>query len=304
VKIPQQINRDELNTLIRSQDSSVLIDVLPAEYYEDAHLPGAKNACVYEVTFLDQVGQLAADKECVIVVYGSGPRNLASATAAEKLLHAGYRNVFHYRGGLEDWMAAGFGVEGNRRAKDDEKRLDGSYTIDCEQSRVEWTGRNLTGSHTGTIKLLNGTIAVANDRATHGAFTIDMRSIEDADIADLSMRGLLISHLKSDDFFDVDHFPTAEFRLSAIRPIEGVTPGSPNSEVSGELTMKGVTRELTFPAVIGPAADGRIAAEAHFDIDRTKWNVLYGSGKFYEKLGKHLVHDNVTVGLKLIAAHH
>lgn len=304
MKTPQPINSDELNALIRRQDSFVLIDVLPAEYYEDAHLPGAKNACVYDVTFLEQVGQLAADKERAIVVYGSGPRNLASATAAEKLLHAGYGNVFDYRGGLEDWMAAGFGVEGNRRAKGEEERLDGDYIIDCEKSRVEWTGRNLTGSHTGTIKLLNGAMSVAHGRATHGAFTIDMRSLENIDIADSSMRNLLISHLKSDDFFDVDHFPTGEFRLLAIRPIEGATHGSPNSEVSGDLTIKGVTREITFPAVIGLAADDRIAAEAHFDIDRTKWKVLYGSGKFYEKLGKHLVHDNVTIGLKLDAARH
>jgi hypothetical protein len=60
-----------------------------------------------------------------------------------------------------------------------------------------------------------------------------------------------------------------------------------------------VSNEVTFPAMLAPAADGLLAADAHFDIDRTRWNVLYSSGKFYEKLGKHLVNDEISLALKL-----
>ena len=96
-------------------------------------------------------------------------------------------------------------------------------------------------------------------------------------------------------------FPSCEFRLTRIAPIEGAAAGSPNSELSGELIMKGVSREISFwRGDRAHAPDGRLAAEAHFDIDRTQWNVLYGWGSFTEKLGKHLVHDDVTISLKLI----
>ena len=70
--------------------------------------------------------------------------------------------------------------------------------------------------------------------------------------------------------------------------------------MAGELTLKGVRRALAFPAILGPTPDGTLAADAHFDIDRTEWNVLYGSGKFYEKLGKHLVNDVISLALKLV----
>jgi len=300
MKVAPRISRDEIKSQLDARRAFLLIDVLPAEFYEEVHLPGAKDACVYEINFLDQVRKFAPDKDTPIVLYGSGPQNLASATAAEKLLNAGYLHVYDYRGGIEDWLAAGYSVEGNRREEKDEDLREGSHPIDTEQSEIRWTGRNLNGTHTGTLKLLNGTIEVENGRVTRGAFMIDMQSIRDKDIENSEMRHLLNSHLASDDFFDVKRFPTAEFRLTRIAPIEGATAGSPNAELSGELIMKGVSREIFFRGVTAPAPDGRLAAEAHFDIDRTQWNVLYGSGKFYEKLGKHLVHDDVTILLKLI----
>jgi rhodanese-related sulfurtransferase/polyisoprenoid-binding protein YceI len=300
MKVARLISRDEIKAKLDAGRPFLLIDVLPAEFYEEAHLPGAKVACVYEVNFLDQVRTLAPDKDSPIVLYDSGPQNLASATAAEKLLNAGYLHVYDYRGGIEDWLAAGFSVEGNRQEEKGGRPREGSHTIDTEQSEIQWIGRNLTGSHTGTLKLLSGTIEVENGRVTRGSFTIDMHSIRDKDIENSDLRDLLNSHLASDDFFDVQRFPTAECELARITPIEGATSGSPNFEASGELVMKGVSREISFRGVTGPTSAGRLAAEAHFDIDRTQWNVLYGSGKYYQKLAKHLVHDDVTVFLKVI----
>src|SRR4029078_158194 len=122
---------------------------------------------------------------------------------------------------------------------------------------------------------------------------------EDTDIGDAPLREMLVHHLKSDDFFDVEKFPESEFRLTKIEPLPGDTPGNPNVRVTGKLTLKKVKRELTFPAIVGATSDGTLAADAHFDIDRTLWNVRYGSGKFYEKLGKHLVNDIISLGLKI-----
>ncbi len=300
MKAAQLISRHEIKAKLDEKRAFLLVDVLPAEFYEEVHLPGAVNDCVYNVTFLDQMRELVPDKDTPIILYGSGPKNLASTTAAEKLLTAGYLQVYDYRGGIEDWRDAGFSVEGNRREEKQKELREGSHAIDTLQSEIRWTGRNLTGSHTGTLKLLQGTIEVKNGRAIRGVFTIDMQSITDKDIEDSDMRSLLHGHLASDDFFDVQRFPTAEFRIARISPIEDAAAGNPNSDVSGELIIKGVSREILFQAVIAMTPDGWLAAEAHFDIDRTQWNVLYGSGKFYEKLGKHLVHDDVTIGLKLI----
>ena len=113
------------------------------------------------------------------------------------------------------------------------------------------------------------------------------------------MRRMLEKHLKTDDFFDVGRFPEARFQLTKITATPDAVPGSPNFEITGGLTLKNVSRVLTFPAIFGITPDGLLAADAHLDIDRTQWNVLYGSGKFYEKLGKHLVNDVISLGLKM-----
>lgn len=296
-----QISCDELVARLADQNPPILIDVLPEEEFGLVHLPGAKNACVYNVTFLDDVAKLVPDRAKSVVLYGSSALSLASTTAAEKLVAAGYGALVDYRGGIEDWLSAGHPTEGNRSDEKPESKLrDGMHEIDRETSKVEWTGRNLTGAHSGILKLSDGSIEVAGGQPLRGSFTLDMNSIANADIEDGDMRQLLIEHLKSDDFFDVQRFPEAKFRISKCTAVPGAKPGRPNYEITGELTMKGVTREIVFPAMLGLTTDGVLAADAHFDIDRTQWNVLYGSGKFYEKLGKHLVNDEISLALKLI----
>lgn len=296
-----QISRDELALRLSEPNQPLVIDVLPEEEYKVAHLPGAQNACIFNVTFLDDVKKLASDQSKTLVLYGSSFRDLASATAAEKLRAAGYTQVADYRGGLEDWRAAGQPIEGNPiAAKSSMTPRDGIHRINVEKSRIEWTGRNLTSAHNGTMKLQAGQLEVQEGRPVRGAFTIDMDSIDNMDIEDSKMRQILIWHLKSDDFFDVQRFPRAEFQLSKFKALPDAQRGNPNWEVTGELTLKAVMGEITFPAILALTPEGLFAADAHFDIDRTHWHVLYGSGKFYEKLGKHLVHDLVSLALKLL----
>ena len=297
----QQISRDELASRLGGPNRPLVIDVLPEEEYAAAHLPGAKNACVFNVSFLDEVRNLASDRSKPLVLYGASMHDLAAATATEKLLAAGYTDVTDYRGGLEDWRTAGHPIERNPGIPQKNMTpVDGIHRINVAKSRIEWTGRNLASAHSGTVKLHAGQIEIRDSRPVRGEFTLDMDSMENLDIQDSKMRQILIQHLKSDDFFEVRSFPTAEFRLSKITALPGARRGNPNWEVTGELTLKSVTNQIAFPVIIGLTPDGLIAAEAHFDIDRTRWKVLYGSGKFYEKLGKHLVNDEVSLALKLV----
>ena len=295
----RRISRDELISQLADIPATVVIDVLADDEFKAAHLPGAQNACVFDMTFLEDVKKLVPDPATPLVLYGSSVRNLASQTAAEKLAAAGYTHLADYRGGLEDWREAGHAVEGDGATPRLEPR-DGKHQIDVEQSKVEWTGRNLTGAHSGTIKLREGSIEIESGRPVRGSFTLEMRDIECADLKDGKMREMLEAHLKSEDFFDVIRFPEAVLLLSRITPLADAPLGNPNYEITGDLTLKGMTRDLSFRAILAPTPDGLLAADAHFDIDRTHWNVLYGSGKFYEKLGKHLVNDEISIALKLV----
>jgi polyisoprenoid-binding protein YceI len=297
----RQISLDELTSQLAEIPATLIIDVLSAEEFKSAHLPGARNACVFDMTFLDDVKKLAPDLVTPLILYSSSVRNLASHTAAEKLAAAGYTHLADYRGGLENWRAAGHAVEGYADAVVPEsKTRDGTHQIDLDKSKVEWTGRNLIGAHSGTLKLREGNIQIENGRPMRGSFSLEMQSIECTDLTDGNMRGILETHLKSDDFFDVSRFPEAVFLLSQITPLQDAPPGNPNCEITGDLNLKGATRNLVFRAILAPTPEGLLAVDAHFDIDRTQWNVLYGSGKFYEKLGKHLVNDEISLTIKII----
>ena len=312
------ITRDELKSwLDEKRDDFVLIDTALPEHFAAAHLPGAQNACVFEVTFLDQVGALEGIqagllaratghgpvRERRVVVYGSSERSLASADAAEKLVATGFEHVRDYRGGLADWHAAGLPVEGDSASPQPPPLQDRDYVIDPKTSTVEWIGRSPGGKHQGTIEVSQGVITVRREVAVGGRFTLDMTTIVNTDLINPLMKGSLERHLQSEDFFDVKNYPQAHFTFSGADPMADAAPGLPNYTVRGRLVLKGVDKPVTFPAQIGhsPEGDGSLVARANFDFDRTQWNVLYGSGRFYENLGKHLVNDLVTLDLKIVA---
>jgi polyisoprenoid-binding protein YceI/rhodanese-related sulfurtransferase len=290
----------ELKDLLASGQPPLLIDVSPAEYFRAVHLPGAKNACVYEVTFLDQVGAIIPDKAAAIVLYGSSAHSLASTTAAEKLDRTGYTHVRDYRGGLEDWQSAGLPLERAGEPPHKEQPRQGRHEIDTDKSKVEWTGRNINGAHTGSLAIKQGWLEVTGPDAATGEVTLDMESLANTDLTDSKLNRMLIAHLKSDDFFDTVRFPIATFHLRHVTVNPQARPGSINADIDGDLTLKGVTEGIAFPAIIEVLPGGALSAEAHFDIDRTRWNVIYGSGKFYERLGQNLVHDCVSLSLHIV----
>jgi polyisoprenoid-binding protein YceI len=188
-------------------------------------------------------------------------------------------------------------------AGDPETRLllpKGEFQVDAEQSIIEWFGRNPNTKHFGTVRISNGQIQIENGNMT-GAVEIDMDSIENINLQGDELQPVLVSHLKSDDFFLVKAFPKAKFILNAGKLAEPPYLSSPNYEINGTLELRGVRADLSFATTIARADDGGLIAEAHFDMDRTRWNVLYGSTRFFENLGMHLVFDLISLQVRIVA---
>jgi polyisoprenoid-binding protein YceI len=294
------IHAHELQQLIASS-SVCLIDVLLPEDFACRHIAGAGNACVYEMVFLERIAECVPDLDHAVVVYDDSGTTLAARTAREKLERAGYRDVAILEGGLQAWQAAGFAVESSVSPPPSATARDGLYRVDAEKSAVEWTGRNINNRHYGRIVISGGEIVMANGLPVSGRFVIDMNTITNLDLQDEGWRGMLHRHLKSEDFFDVEQYPTATFALRGAAAIAGATPGTPNMEIAGSLTIKETTRPICFPAMVAPQEDGTLKAQAALDIDRTFWNVCYGSGRLYERLGMHLVNDLISIELFIVA---
>jgi polyisoprenoid-binding protein YceI len=152
-----------------------------------------------------------------------------------------------------------------------------TYTVDSEASSVGWKGSKVvSGSHNGTISVSGGSLSVENDNLTAGNFTIDMKSIKNSDLADdAEQQAKLVGHLSSPDFFHVDSFPTATFEVTKVEAIENGENGATHN-ISGNLTLKGTTREITFPATVTMEED-KISATAKTEINRLEWNVMWGN---------------------------
>lgn len=275
---------------------AVVIDVMTPEDYAACHVAGAKNACIYEMVFLDRVAECVPERSTKLVVYDASGTTRAAEEARERLLRAGYHEVSILKGGLSAWRAAGLAVETGERMPEPEMK-DGTYLIDTEKSVFEWIGRNLNNRHHGRIAIQSGKMTVQGGKLTVGSIVLDMNGITNSDLQDANWRDMLIRHLKSDDFFAVAQYPAASFNLTGWAAEAGAPQEAPNGTVTGDLTIRDVTRPISFQAIVAPQADGGIKAHAVFDIDRTLWNVCYGSGKLFERLGMHLVHDIITVEL-------
>lgn len=293
----------ELNQWINEERDFIILDVLPPEYYGSRHIPGAINACVYEMTFLDQVRERIGDTNKCILVYDSSTKSMASACAARKLATAGFQQVLELVGGMDEWEGSGYPVDVLGPDIDEEAVItDGSHQIDCSLSRLEWIGRNICKRHHGTIDIKGGEIRFEKGMLTGGAITLDMGTIRNIDLEDDTLNGFLIRHLSSDDFFDVEHYPTAKFEIMECAAIPDATPGTPNYSINGTLTIKDVSREILIQATVTPGENRIASAHSCFDIDRTQWNINYGSGKLFEKLGMHLVNDIISLELFLTAS--
>ena len=302
LKAANSISIDDLNRLLKTGRGPLLLDTLPQSRYQQKHLPSAENTCVFEMNFLEQVANISTDKNRSIVIYGVNEQTHDAKIAAEKLLRDEYTQVSVLTGGLAAWQSAGYPLEGDSKTMavpQPAMLADGTYQVDTEASVIEWAGRNPNSTHWGTLRLSSGDIQIEAGQI-RGNFTIKMNSIQNVNLAEDELQPVLESHLKSDDFFFVKLFPEAGFEMVATPTAEAQSVSVPNYEVTGQLQLCGVSAEQTFSATIVPTDDGHITAEAHFDFDRTRWGVIYGSTRFFEYLGMHLVFDQISLQLRIL----
>jgi polyisoprenoid-binding protein YceI len=173
-----------------------------------------------------------------------------------------------------------------------------TYNADLQQSKVEWVGTKPTGRHHGTIGIKEGNLAVENGAITGGKFVMDMTTVQ-ADDQDAEGNTKLTGHLKSDDFFMVDKHPTSTFEITSVTagaPADAVMKDATHT-ITGNLTMKDITKSITFPAKVA-MTDANITADAEFNIDRTQWNIVYQSDKSVQN--KFISHE-VNIKLHLVA---
>jgi len=171
-----------------------------------------------------------------------------------------------------------------------------SYKVNPAESRVQWNGKKLTGEHTGTINLKSGLVMLENNRISGGEFVLDMSTIVDLDLQDPKWNNKLVTHLKSDDFFYVEKFPTASMVIRSVKA--GEKAGE--VMVSGDFTIKGITHSLNFTAT-SSVKDNRLTALATIVIDRSKFDVRYGSKTFFENIGDKIIYDEFTLQVSLKA---
>ncbi len=172
----------------------------------------------------------------------------------------------------------------------------GKYVVNAGESNLIWKAEKVTGKHDGVVKISGGEVSVREGKLASGSFVIDMTSIVVSDIKDANMNGKLLGHLKSEDFFAVEKYKASTFVVTAVTP--GSQSGSYN--VKGNLTIKGITNAIEFPAAV--IVDAKtLKATATITIDRTKFDIRYGSKSFFEGIGDKAIYDNFTMDLQLVA---
>lgn len=163
--------------------------------------------------------------------------------------------------------------------------------VDTAASKIVYVGKKVTGSHTGEVKISEGNLSFDGANLKSAEFTVDMTTINNTDLTDQEYNKKFVEHLNSADFFDVSAHKTAKFVSTKIAKVKGDT-----YKITGNLTIKDQTHPVTFNATATKAE-----AKAELKFDRTKYNVKYNSGKFFQGLGDKLINDDVQLNVNLTA---
>ncbi len=174
-----------------------------------------------------------------------------------------------------------------------------TYKVDTAASKVQWFAEKVTGKHNGTVQLLSGDIA-NNHGQLGGKFVMDMKSITVVDLSGES-KNKLEGHLRSDDFFSVDKYPTSTFEITSVTPKTGGAEGEPNFTVNGKLTIKEIANDVSFPAMI-KFEGNKMMATADITVDRTKYDIRYGSKTFFADIGDKGIKDEFILKVDIVAS--
>lgn len=169
------------------------------------------------------------------------------------------------------------------------KGISQTYKINVSKSIIKWEGEKITGQHEGTINFKDGFLVFKNKKLTGGSFTADMKSLSNTDQTGTS-KTKLETHLRSEDFFSIDKFPTSTLVFKSI-----ASKGNNTYLINAELTIKGITNNIQFDLVVSPNK-----ATAELEINRTKYDIKYGSGSYFDDLGDKTIYDDFDLDVVLV----
>ena len=193
-----------------------------------------------------------------------------------------------------------FSCKGEKKEKivvKEEVKVEEATTVnnlDLTTSLMTWKGTKPTGSHDGTVAFKSGGMVVEDNVLKSGEFVIDMNTIKNLDMEGSDGAGKIVKHLKAPDFFDVGVYPTSKFVITSVLEVEG------RLAVTGNLTIKDVTKNITIPATIS-TTDGKTTFKSEvFNIDRADFNVKYGSKRWIEGLKDKFIDDLVEMSFTVV----
>lgn len=161
--------------------------------------------------------------------------------------------------------------------------------INTSKSKISWVGEKVTGKHEGTINVKDGVLTFKGDKLTGGNITVDMNSIQCTDLKAGEGKEKLEGHLKDNDFFGTDKYPTAKIVFKSVK-----AKSAGVYTVTGDLTIKKTTKPVTFDLTVG-----KNSATTTLKVDRTKYDIVYGSKSFFDSIGDKAIYDEFTLNVNL-----
>ncbi|MEL1243145.1 YceI family protein [Flavobacterium sp. DGU11] len=159
--------------------------------------------------------------------------------------------------------------------------------INTSTSKISWTGEKVTGKHEGTISFKDGVLTFKGGKLTGGSFTVDMTSVNVTDLKAGEGKEKLEGHLKADDFFGTDKYPTSKLVFKSVK-----AKSANVYTVTADLTIKKTTKPVTFDLTVN-----KNSATTSFKVDRTKYDIVYGSKSFFDSIGDKAIYDEFTLAV-------
>ncbi len=184
--------------------------------------------------------------------------------------------------------------------KDNKRTATETLKVNTSESTLKWHAKKVTGEHYGVVAFENGEILVEGNTLAGGTVTVNMTTLDATDLQG-EYHDKLVGHLKSDDFFSTEKHKTATLKIKTATAIKGAKPGTNNYNIVADLTIKGITKEVKFPAMV-VITKGKVIANADFNVDRTQYDIRYGSKTFFESIGDKAIDNDFNLKVRIIAA--
>lgn len=168
-------------------------------------------------------------------------------------------------------------------------------SVNKTESTITWKASKVTGEHWGYVPISDAELDYAAGKITGGSFEMDMTNLTVEDLTDPKSKGNLTNHLKSDDFFSAEKFNKSTFTITDVKTTNGT-----DYNITGDLTIKGITQPVTFPAKASVSGN-KLTATGAITFDRTKFDIKFRSGSYFENLADKMIYDEVKLDVKLVA---